>query len=122
MRRSSEYAELLLRLRASLDEGLRSRGVRVDEVLTLAAPLQVIGRFAGGECFYFRSRHDTASIDVWDSGLDLADGPPPPMDDLLWSSEVEEDDEDGASSEGDSEVVRLIGGFFDRYLAEATAG
>ncbi|MFL5797097.1 MAG: hypothetical protein ACJ77A_04080 [Actinomycetota bacterium] len=107
-------------MRESLDDHLRSVGIIVDEVLTVGAPVQVIGRLPTGERFYFHYRHDTASMEVWDATLDFR-GPLPETEDLRWVGEHAAWTKAEAESMAKQGPDRLILDLWRKYSSEVRA-
>jgi hypothetical protein len=117
----SPWAEGIARLRAQLQQELKPHGIHVDEVLTLAAPVQVIGSFPGSERYYFRSRHDTASLEVWDRDLEFEGPVPPDPADLLWTDEIVEWSDFEASYLEEQDISQSILTFYTRFASRSTS-
>ena len=96
-----------------------AHGISVDEIVTLV-PIQVIGRLPSGERYYFRSRHGTASLDVWDTELEFEGPAPPHHADLIWSDEIEEWSDSETSDLAERDTADLILTFAVRFASRST--
>jgi hypothetical protein len=90
----------------------------VDAVLTLGAPLQVVGRLPTGERFLFHERHERVAMDLWNPGTKVEDIPPPEHE-LTWTEEtdISTSHEAGLTTDGIADLIRSA---FDRYSQEAS--
>jgi hypothetical protein len=117
-REATPWTEAIQSLRTSLEDDLMPHGILVDGILTRAAPIQVIGRLPNGEGYFFHSRHDTASLDIWDPELEVEGPVPPDPADLIWSGEVVEwSDEESHLAK--REISDLIVTLYQRYSSRS---